>query len=207
MDVGLKRLVERVVDSAIRGFDPEDPGSYDKWDLELGRVEDSLRSLAAELDPLLLPAVCAERIRIASEAGKSELVSERSAHFLREFPASVPSFSWVASLRLRALHAAEAHKEEVREGLGFARAPELQGGEYVYLLSGLCKRHPGCLPVDEDLWQKLQRSIDDLRAQGYDTLPRAVGSPVQLEEAVSLVAEELRRVNRERGEALLSGPT
>lgn len=203
----LRRLVERAIDSAIRGFDPEDPGSYDRWDLELGRAEATLRNSTTELDPLLLSSVCAERIRIASEAGRYELVIEQTAHFLQEFPTSVPSFSLVASLRLLALHAVGSHNEEVRDGLEIARSPELQGSEYVALLSILGKRHPGCLPADEDLWQKLQRAVDDLRSQGYKTLSRAMGSSIQLEETAGRVSEELRRVNRERGEALLGAPS
>jgi hypothetical protein len=205
--VDLRRLVETAIDSAIRGFDPEDPGSYDRWDLELERVEDKLRRSTSELDPLLLSSVCAERIRIASEARKYELVSEQTAHFLREFPASVSSFSFVASLRLLALHALGEHKDEVREGLEIARSPELQGSEYVALLSILGTRHPGCLPPDEELWQKLQRAVDALRAQGYKSLSRAVGSPMQLEDTAGRVSEELRRVNREHGESLLSTPS
>jgi hypothetical protein len=202
--VDLKALVEATIDSVIRGFDPDDPGSYERWDPELERVEVSLRNSAAKLDPLLLPSVCAERIRIASEAGKPSVVAERSARFLSEFPATVPSFSWVTSLRLDALHGLGDHEEEVRDGLDAARKPELRGGEYVLLLSSLCRRHPGCLPLDEGLWRKLQRAVADLRAVGYGALSGAAGGPAQLEQAVCRIADELRRVNRERGEALLS---
>lgn len=199
----LKGLVDEVIDSVISGFDPEEPGGFERWDSELQVVEDSVRSSLSKLDPLVLPSVCAQRIGIAAEAGKTDLVSERSARFLCEFSRTVPSFSWVALLRLDALHALGRHTEEINEGLQIAREPELHGGEYITLLSSLAKRHPGCLPADKALWQKLQRSLGDLRAQGYKTLPRASDGPIQLEETAGRVADELRRVNRKRGEALL----
>lgn len=202
--MNLKELVDKTIDAAIRGFDPQDRDSYDRWDLKLRHVEDSLRNTTSERDPLLLASLCAERIRIAFEAEKFHLVIRRTADYLRDFSATTPSFSFVASLRASALHAIGAHEEEVREVLQTATEPELRGSEYVYLLASLSERHPGCLPADEDLWQKLRQSIDDLRAQGYETLPQAVGGPMQLEEMAGRVADELRRVNKGRGEALLS---
>jgi hypothetical protein len=96
--------------------------------------------------------------------------------------------------------------EEIREGLQIAKKPELHGSEYISLLSSLAKRHPGSLPAEELLWQKLQQSIEDLRAKGYDSLPGVVDSPIELEETAVRAADELRRVNRKRGEALLRAP-
>ncbi len=202
----LKNLVERTIDSTIRGFDPEDRTSYERWDLELKHAEDSLRA-ASELDSLLLASVCAERIRIAFEVAKFDVVIELTAQFLHDFPGTDPSYSVVALWRGSALHAAGDHEEEVREILQIARKPELHGSEYVHLLASLSKRHPGCLPADEDLWQKLKQTIDGLHALGYDTLPRAVNGPMHLEELAGRVTDELRRVNRARGEALLNEPS
>jgi hypothetical protein len=200
-----KKLAESAIDATIRGFDPEDRNSYEGWDRELKHAEDSLRSSASELDPLLLASVRAERIRIAFEVGRFGLVLEMTDEFLLIFPATFPSFSLVASLRTSALHATGAHEEEIREALQLARKPELRGSEYVHLLASLSKRHPGCLPIEEDLWRKLEQAIHDLRAQGYDMLPHPVNGPSQLEEMAGRVADELRRVNWERGESLLNG--
>jgi len=202
--VDLKELVERTIDSTIREFNPDDRDSYNRWDAELERVEKSLRGSTAELDPMLLPSICAERIRVNFEVGNFDLVTSSTAEFLEEFPASVPSFSLVASLRVSALHAMQAHEEEVREALKIGMMPEIGGSEYVYLLASLSERHPGCLPEDVDLWNKLQQAVDDLREQGYDQLPQVLDGPTRLEESAQRIADDLRRINRELGEALLT---
>lgn len=199
----LERLVDQTVDSVIRGFRAEDPGSYDRWDKELERVENLLRGSEFSSAPFLLSSVVAERIRIASEARLYGLVVDLSDHYLNEFGVSAPSFSLVVSWRSEALHALDRHGEEIREGLDAARKPELDGGEYIYLLSSLGARHPGCLPADQGLWMKLRRCRDSLCAQGFHTLPRVDGEATQIEDTVLRIARELRKVNRETGESIL----
>lgn len=202
--VDLKDLVERTIDFAIREFNPDDRDSYNRWDHELERVEEALRSSPAQLDPTLLSSICAARIRVAFEVGDFDVVISRTADFLDEFPASLPSFSLAASLRVSALHAVEAHEEEVREALKIGKMPEIGGSEYVYLLAGLSKRHPGCLPEDVELWEKLQQAVDDLREQGYDQLPQVLAGPTRVEESAQRIADDLRRINQQLGEALLT---
>lgn len=193
-------FAKKVVDATIREFDPLDPNSYEKWDLELRDAEASLRK-DAQLDSALLASVCAERIRIAFEAGRFDAAMTQTSSFLREFPAA-SGYSSVASLRVSALHEIGAHEEEAREVLELARMPSLIGSEYLYFLASFGRRHPGSLPSDNALRHKLQESIDDLRSQGYVTLPFAEES-MQVDEIAVRAADELRRIHRARGEALL----
>lgn len=205
MNPDLAVLVDKAIDEAIRTFDPDEPSSFDRWNDELKHLEALLReeaSLPGSHD--LLATVQAKRMALAFEIGRLDLVLDQSSQFVLTVSAAHPSFSNVAILRSLSLHAADAHISEIQEVLAIARRPEIKGGEYVSLLAGLGKRHPGSLPADEDLWQKLQRSIDGLRALGYDTLPQAVEGPEQLERIAVRVADELRRVNREREDALLN---
>lgn len=205
MSEDLAALVDRTIDEAIRTFDPDEPNSFDRLDSELQRLESLLRENALPPNRQdLLATVQAKRIALASEIGRFDLVLEQSSDFPLVAPAGHPSFSNVAILRIYALHATGAHEAEVQESLGIARMPEINGSEYVILLANLSKRHPGRLPAEDDLWQKLQQSIEELRNLGYDTLPHTVNGPAQLEEMAGRVADELRRVNREKGEALLN---
>jgi hypothetical protein len=207
MNADLEALVERVIDEAIRTFEPREPTSFDRWNSELQRLESLLREEESLPDSQgLLATVQARRIAMAFEIARFDLVIAQSSQFVRAFPTIHPSFSNIANLRSCALHATGAHAAEIEETIAMARRPEVRGSEYVYLLAILSKQHPGCLPADEALSQKLQETIKDLQDQGYDTLPRSVNDPMQLEEMAGRIADELRRVNRERGEALLNEP-
>jgi hypothetical protein len=195
-------LAERAIDSSIRGFNPQNSDSYYTLDRELKSAEDALRDMP-EADLRALVSVRAERIRIASEVGRFGFVLEETANLLYDFPPSTPVFFIVTARRLMALHETGRHEEEIQEALQYAAIPELRGSEYLYLLADLSRRHPGRLPADDDLWLKLEESIETLRALGYDTLPQTTAGPAHLEQLAVSAANELGRINWERGEALL----
>jgi hypothetical protein len=201
----VKALVDRAIDSTIRGFNPDEPSSFERWDKELQELEDLLRDKTSSGKQDLLATVQGQRIALAYEIGRFDLVLDRSSRFVLAYPASHPSFSNVAVLRMRALHSTGAHKAEIYETLAIARRPEIKGGEYVSLLENLGVRHPGSIPSDEQLSAKLMEAISELNAQGYEiTLPIASGK-TQLDETAMRVASELRRANRAKSEELLSG--
>lgn len=200
-------LVDKAIDSTIRGFNPDEPSSFDRWDRELQEVEELLRDKTPPGKQDLLAAVEAQRIVLAYEIGRFDLVLDRSSRFVLTYPASHPSFSNVAVLRMRSLHSTGAHEAEIQETLAIARRPEIKGGEYVSLLENLGVRHPGSIPSDEQLSAKLIEAISALNAQGYKIAPPIASGKTRLDEVAILVARELRRVNRAKSEELLSGNT
>lgn len=201
--MSLKRLVEGVIDSSVRQFDPQKTQSYDHWDRELGAVESRILQSATEADRSLLADVRAERIRIAFEAQRLDVVLSRTEDFMRDFSIADPNSSVVGLFRIHALHAVGDHEAEIRDGLRLAAEPTFIGGEYIYLLANLAARHPGSLQADKALWQKLRTSVDLLRAQNYTTLPAVAGDSDQVEEIAIWTAAELRRANRELQDAIL----
>jgi hypothetical protein len=88
--------------------------------------------------------------------------------------------------------------------LELARKPEIQGGDYVSILEHLASLHPESIFDEEFLFEKMKSAIDHLRKIGYVTLRSDVGN-IGIEELAVQIARELRRINRERGEALLAG--
>jgi hypothetical protein len=204
MAADLARLVEDTIDAAIRSFYSGEGDNYIFWDSELQHLESILHE--ADLNPelqALLASVRAQRIFLAFDVSKHDLVLELTDQFVRDVPVGHPSFSSVASLRARCLHSIGAHEKEMREILELARKPEIQDGEYISLLEHLAKRHPGSIPQDNELVTKMQKAIAALRALGYETLPGDSGE-IELERLALEAASELRRVNREKGEALLA---
>lgn len=204
MTTDLARLVEDTIDAAIRSFYSGGGDNYTFWDSELQNLESSINE--ADLTPELLnllASVRAQRIFFAFDVSKHDLVLELTAQFVRDVPVGHPSFSSVASLRASCLHSVGAHEEEIREILELARKPEIQGSEYISLLDHLAKKHPESIPQESELVDKMQQAIAALRDLGYETLPEYSGG-TRLEQLTLETARELRRVNREKGEALLA---
>jgi hypothetical protein len=200
----LARIVDATLDAAIRSFCPEDENSYTHWVSELQRLELSLHEvLPTPEQQNLLASVHAHRIELAFDVDKRELVLELSAQFVRDVHVGHPRFFSVATMRLRCLHSVGAHEQEVRELLELARRPEIQGGEYISLLEHLAQRHPGNIPDDGELSGKMKKAIEVLQALGYETLPVDNGE-MDFVRLTLQTASELKRVNREKGEALLA---
>lgn len=202
MAADLARLVENTIDAAIRSFYSGAGDNYLFWDSEL----QSLESALSEVDPApeirrLFSSVRTQRICLAFDVSNHDLVLELSAQFMRDVSVGHPSFSLVASLRAHCLHSVGAHEEEIREILALARKPEIQGSEYISALEHLAKNHPGSIPQDSELIDKMQSAIALLRDLGYEMLLEA-GREIELEQLALKVASELRRINREKGEAL-----
>jgi|SRR5215217_5487186 len=206
MVADLKALVEQTVDATIRSFNPDDLQSYDHWDAELRRLEDLLvEATFLPEQQIFLALVRAQRIGMAYDLGKVDLVLEQSTQFVRSFPASFPSFFLVATLRARALHITGAHEEELEEILRLVMKPEIHGSEFIFLLENLAKRHPGSLPSDELLAAKMREAISALREQGYDILSPGDVFESQLEQTALRVASEIRQENQAKAEDLLTG--
>jgi hypothetical protein len=203
----LTALVDRAIDSTIRRFNPDEPSSFDRWDKELESVEELLHDTASPSMQDLLATVQAQRIVLAYEIGRFDLVVGRSSRFVLVYPASHPSFSSVTVLRMRALHSTGAHEAEIHETLAIARRPEIKAGEYVSLLENLGARHPSSIPSDEQLSAKLMEAISALNAQGYEIVPPIASGKMRVAETAMRVASELRRANRAKAEELLSGGT
>ena len=145
----LKALVEKALKDSILSFNRNVQGSFETWDAELERVERLVvleRASAGRED--WLASIRAERIRLAWEVGKSDLLLERSQRFLQDSPPRVASYGTVVEVRARALHEAGAHGEERTLVLEAAAEPEIRGSEYVSLLAGLARRHAGSIPPD-----------------------------------------------------------
>lgn len=204
MNNELARSVETTIDRMIRSLVHGDEESYAHWDAELERLELSLLEASSLPDrQQLFASLRAQRIQLAYDLDNCELVLEYSSPFVHEVPLSNPGFFSVATLRARCLHSVGAHRAEVEEVLQWALTPEIQGSEYLYFLEHLAKNHPGSIPEDDALFAKLREAVFSLRAKGYETLVESVGN-TGLERLVLEAAGELRRVNRERGEALLA---
>lgn len=196
-------LAESVIDAAIRSFCPGDYSSYVHWDSELQHVESLLdESLPTPEGQHAFARVRAHRIALIFEAGRHELVVELSGHFIHHVPVEHPSYFTVADLRASCLHMAGAHEEEVRELLDLIRKPEVQNHDYMAYIEHLARVHPGSVPQDQDLVDKMQNAIAELRALGYDSLPE--NQETELGRLAIETLSEVRRVNREKGEALLA---
>jgi hypothetical protein len=203
MDDDLAQLTERTIDSAIRAFDFRDENSYSNWDGELHRVEALLIAAPAiPRHPHLLASIRAQRIRLAFQTKKFERVLELSALTLSESPPDDPDLATVVIYRARSLHALCMHTEEIGEVLATARTYNADDGEFIYLLLHLAKNHPGSIPQERDLLDKLRATIAALRADLYESLPD-VSSESEIEETVLRVAKEMQRVSREMTEAIL----
>lgn len=206
MTTGFTDLVENTIDAAIRSFSPGDEGSYAHWDSELQRLESRLSDfLSTPEGQHGFASVRAQRIAMAFDTSKYELVLELSGQFVHDVPIDHPSFFTVASLRACCLHRVGAHGEEVQEILELVRKAEVQNHEYISYLKHLATMHPGSIPQDQELVEKMWKAIAELRALGYDTLPTPEESEqTGLEQLAVETWSELRRVNREKGEALLA---
>jgi hypothetical protein len=206
MTTDLVGLAESTIDAAIRSFRPGDDSSYDHWDSELQHVESLLgESLPTPESQHVFARVRAYRISMTFEVGRYELVLELSGHFIYDVPVDHPSYFTVADLRACCLHMAGAHDEEVRELLDLIRRPEIQNRDYIAYVEHLAKMHPGSVPQDKELVKKMRNAIAELRTLGYDTLPApAESEETGLEQLAMETLNELRRVNRKKGEALLA---
>ena len=199
--------VEATIDALIRSFKPGDQKSYVLWDGELTRLEMSIQELASSSErQYLFASVRAQRVGLAFDVDKHEKVIELSDQFVCDVPVSHPSFFSVATLRARSLHSVGSHGVEVQELLELARKPEIQGGEYVSILEHLASLHPVSISDDIPLFEKMKSAIDDLRGIGYETLRSDIGE-IGIAELALQIASELRKINRDRGEALLAEET
>jgi hypothetical protein len=202
----LTACVQAAIDASIRSFQPGDEESFAFWDTELEKAESlfTTSELNAEKRSLL-SSLRAQRIHLAFEMERHDVVLRSSADFIRDVPASHPSFLGVAIIRAHALHLMGAHEEEIREILDLARKPELQVGDLISLLTPIAKAHPGSIPNDALLRNRMEEAISRLRTMdNYESLP-AMADNISLEEAVLWVSGEVRRINRKLTEALIAG--
>jgi hypothetical protein len=201
-------IAERTIDWVIRSFRPDDPGTFEECDSELQRVEALLSSAGPGSDvPDLLAQIRAARISLAAEIGDAEAVVRQSEGFLKTCPPTRLDFCNVRTLRLRALHALGHHADELREALAAAKSPEVRGEDFVLLLEGLVKRHPGNLESEVLLQEKMSDALKQLGLAGYINLPTSDQVSANLERAALEAAAEFRRVNRAKAEELLGGGT
>jgi hypothetical protein len=204
----LGELVKKALDGSIRSFHPKAPGAFETWDGELERVERLVvQAPSSAGGERWLEEIRAQRILLAWEVGRNDLVLERSQRFLRDFPPAVPSYGSVVALRARTLHQAGAHGEERTLVQETAARPEICGSDCVSLLADLAGRHAGSISADPRLADKMQRALQDLGGEGYEGLLSLLREEVPLEELALRSAAEIRRVSRERGEEMLAGGT
>jgi hypothetical protein len=198
--------VKTAIDASIRSFQPGDEESFAFWDAELEKVESLfMRSELTAEKQSLLSYLRAHRVHLAFEVEKHDVVLRKSADFIRDVPASHPSFLGLAITRAHTLHLAGAHEEEIRETLDLARKPELHVGDFISLLAPIAKWHPGSIPNDTLLRKKMEEAISQLRTMDdYKSLP-TVNNDLSLEESVLQVSNEVRRINRKLTEALITG--
>lgn len=204
MSKDLERLVEINLDHVIRNFDPGSSESYRRCDVGLQELERRLGDLQVDSSHLLA-RVLAQRISLASAAGETGLVLKVGARFLHSYEPSLPSYSVVAPLYARALHMAGEHEQESSFVYNLVRLSEVRGSDFLYLLENLARRHPGSLSDQITLLPKLKEEIESLREESCQSLPETSGQLIDLEQLVLAAAAELRRANRARAEALLSG--
>jgi len=202
----LETQVEHAIERAIRSFNPTDPQSYVLWDHELERLEQQVNQASSSPSrQVLLGSLYAHRISIASEVGRLDRVLGLSAVFLRDIQPSHPGLYLVVAQRSHALHLVDEHDEEARVVLETVRTAEIHGGELLRLLNDLSRRHPGILPIDVDLLDKIKQAAGSLRSEGYSSLPQPSDDPAKIEEEIHQMVTELRRINRTMGKALLGG--
>lgn len=204
MSEDLEALVEITLDRVIRSFDPGNSESYRKSEVALQELERRLGDLQVD-SSYLLPRILAQRISLAFAAGETDLVLKVGARFLQVYEPSLPSYSVVAPLYARALHMVGEHEQESSFVHNLVRLPEVRGSDFLYLLENLVRRHPGSLLDQIALLPKLKDEIENLREEGYPGLPETSGQLIEMEQLVLAAASELRRANKERAEALLSG--
>jgi hypothetical protein len=202
----LESQVENTIDQVIRSFSPANPQSYDHWDHELERLGQALAdSTDLPSKELLLGSVLAERIRLAFETGKLDRVVALTALFLRNTRTEHPSWDYVLGRRAHALHLLGNHDQELSEVLKAVQRADSRGSEFLYLLAGLGARHPGIIVADAEMVSKTTEAVALLRSMGYERLTPPSGDPAQFENELHAIVTELKRVNRAKGEALLSG--
>jgi hypothetical protein len=206
MSESLEDLVERTIDWVIRSFRPDDSDTFNGSDAALQKVEMLLSSAepgSIVLD--LLVQVRATRIFLAAEIGDAEAVVRQSESFLRTCSPTRLDFFNVQNLRLRALHTLGHHSDELREALEAAKSTEVRSEDFVLLLEGLAKRHPGSFASDAFLQKKMSTALRQLVLCGYTNLPTPDQVSANLEQAALDAVAEFRRVNRAKAEELLSG--
>jgi hypothetical protein len=204
MSTNLEALVEQTIDSTIRNIDPGDPKSYEKWVAELDRLEAALCKAEGLLNRLeLLAMVRSTRIFLASDLEETDFVLGRSAEFLRDFPASTPSYFNVAFHRLQALHVAGEHENEIREALEIIRLPEIVGSEFLFLLDAWRVRHPNTIPEAADILAKTQAAIVNFREHGYEGL-LDIDSSSRFEETLEALVERIRSIYQAKADAVLA---
>lgn len=205
MRESFEEVVERTIDWVIRSFRPDEPATFDDCDSELRRVEDLLSAVDADSSAHdLLGKIRAARIFLAADIGDAEEVVRKSGDFLERFPSSSLDSCNVRVLRLRALHALGQHSDELREGLDAAKDPEVRDWDFVLLLEGIAKRHPGSLGSEVVLQEKMTETLRKLDEEGYANLPSSDQVRVGFEQAVLDTAAEYRRVSEERTMAILA---
>jgi hypothetical protein len=195
---------DRVIDDAIRNFNREEPQSYEHWDHELERVGRSLEPANSPLRTRQLGSVLAMRIFMAFEKGKMERVIALSEIFVRDVQVDHPSWGLVIKQRAHALHAEGSHDQEVAEVLAAVRRREIHSSEYLYLIADLSGRHPGLTP-DTELIVKMEKAVELLSEKGYGGLLPVSTDPGSFQSEVHRIVSELKRINRAKGLALLTG--
>lgn len=204
MTTDIVSLAEATIDAAIRSFLPGDEKGYSQWDAELQRVESLLgESRSTSEGRRVFASVRALRISMAFDVDRHELVLKLSGQFAQDVPVDDPSYFTVADLRACCLHIAGAHDQEVRELLDLIQKPEIPNHDFMAYIERLARRHPGNVPQDQDLVDRMKNAIAELRAMGYDSLPEDQGD-TGLERLAMETLSEVRRVNRKKGEALLA---
>ncbi len=204
MAQSLNDLVERAIASAMRPADPDDTSATRDCDNELQRIETLLASTAAGPEDFgLLSHVRATRIFLAARLGDAEAVIRQSEGFLASSPTSGLDTFNVQIFRMRALHAVGRHDVEIRAALDLAGSASLGAEDFVLLLEGLAQRHPGCFNSSSFLFDRMERTLEQLTIAGCANLPQADQIPINFERVALDAARALRRLNEARTEALL----
>lgn len=203
----LSDVVERIIDSAIRTFDPFDAASYEHWDAELRKLEEAMSSIEVPKTEDLL-ALREHRIALASESGRPETVLDLSAMYLGTAPPHSPGYSNVALVRVKALHCTGDHEAEVTEGLSFSRLSALRGSGLLFLVEGLVKRHPGKILPDDPVWAKCRNEMAGLLEDDYLAFPPEMKDMTIAESEAGLLqaAAAVRQVFRAKELKILSNP-
>lgn len=205
MTESLEDIVEEAIDRVIRSFSPDDHDTFGDCDSELQRVEALLSSSEPEPDVLaLLARIHACRISLAAEIGDAGAIVRQSEYFLKTYPPAGLDSANVRAWRLRALHVLGRHSDELRETLEAAKMPEVLGEDFVLLLEGLAKRHPGSLASEALLQKKMRDVLKQLGLAGYANLPAGDEVNADLERVALATAAEFRRVNEVRTNAILA---
>jgi hypothetical protein len=199
----LEARFELLQDSVIRQFQPHDSGSYEHWDNELDCLEEQVLSRSSSSETqALLASIRAQRVSIASEAGLLDQVLEQSDRFFSSC-SNCTQAALVATLRSRALHATGEHEREIKETLDYLLRPDVGGSEYIFLLEELFRRHPG-VSVTKEVEAKMTDAISVLTKQNEDFAGLSKGVVGQVEVIARSVASEIRRIHREKAQAILA---